>query len=339
MRGVDYVLDRLPLLLAFGAALGFLLLIVHLAIAPLNLADVAYLLLLTLFATSVILTIDYLRQRNFRRQVRERIGEPSAAPLQQPASREQRATVELLARTIASVSEEVALLREQADQHRSFVDLWVHNMKTPVSVIQLTAQQNGGPGWDSITEEAERLARGLDTMLATSRLERFDLDLQVRSTELLPLVRESVNELKSSWLLAGIYPVVIGTASSAETDPKWLKVVLRQLLVNALKYSAGASKVTVTVSDDSISVSDEGQGIPAGELPRVFDRFYTGGRDRARSASTGMGLYLAAQVCGRLGHSLRIDSEVDQGTTVTIGFNPAGLHRLGDSTVRFTAGK
>ncbi len=336
MRPVDYLLDRLPLLLAFGLAILFLLLVVHLAIAPLNPADAGYMLLLALVSTGVILAVDFARHRSFRSQISERLD----APPVNAASREQRAIAELLASTRARHGAELNELKQQMERHRTFIDQWVHNMKTPVAVIQLTAQQNDGPAWASVAEESERLAQGLDIMLGIARLERFELDLHVARTDLTGLVRESVNELRSSWLLAGVYPSVVGEPDAfAETDPKWLKVVIRQLLVNAIKYGGAGQRVTISVSAEAVSISDEGPGIPPEELPRVFDRFYTGAANRGKAASTGMGLHLAAQVCDRLNHSLTVTSAVGQGTTATVGFRPAGLHHFGDSAARLRAGR
>ncbi len=340
MKPLDYLLDRLPLLLAFTISLIFLLLVVHLAVAPLNVADAAYLLLLALVSTSLILGVDYSRHRSFRQQIKERLAESSAAPLVNPASREQRAVAELLTRSTARHGAELGELRQQMEQHRTFLDQWIHNMKTPVAVIQLTAQQNEGQAWDSIAEETDRLEQGLNIMLGIARLERFEFDLHVVRTDLNALARECVNELRSSWLLAGMYPRITGTPEAfAETDPKWLKVVIRQSLVNAIKYGAHGQHVTVNVTGTELSITDEGPGIPPEELPRVFDRFYTGASNRSRAASTGMGLHLAAQVCDLLNHTIAITSTVGEGTTVTVGFTAAGLHHFGDSAARLRTGK
>ena len=114
-------------------------------------------------------------------------------------------------------------------------------------------------------------------------------------------------------------------------------MVLRQLLGNAIKYGGPGQHVTISVSADELRVSDEGEGIPASDLPRVFDRFHTGRQGRHRTASTGMGLHLAARICEHLGHGLRIESIEGEGTTVTVSFHAAGVHRLGDNAERFGA--
>lgn len=361
MRPRDYLLDRLPLLLAFAAALGVLLLVVHLAYRPLQLGDVAYIALLAVVATAAILAVDHQRHRQFRREVAERLAarptnlDRLIAPLPRAASRELRAMTALLDATSAQAAAELQRHRSDAEQHRVFVDQWVHQMKTPVAVLELTARQqqvtaggSTGPAdtaarqantaaWRSVAEETDALANGLDLMLSTARLERFELDLRPELVDLGAAARAAVNDLKRAWIRAGVYPKIDApdTVVRAETDPKWLQVVLRQLLTNAIKYSGDGATVTVTVTHHGeggvISVADTGIGIPPEDVPRVFERFYTGANGRRATASTGMGLYLAAEICRRLGHELDLESTVGRGTTVRVSIAPRAMHVLRDA--------
>jgi len=339
-----YVLDRLPLLLAFAAAVALLLLVVHLTVGPLSLGEAAYFVLLALVATTAILAVDYLRQRTFRQAVATRLdagSELDLSPLPRGASREQRAMTQLLNETQGRLLAELQRHKAAADEHRAFVDLWVHQMKTPLAVLELTTQQRlaqdgEAEAWASVAEEVEQLSNGLELMLSTARLERFELDLKPATVELAGAAREAVNDLKRSWLRSGVFPKVeaLSAPLEVETDPKWLQVVLRQLLTNAMKYSARGQQVTVRVIADGqgarLEVSDTGVGIPAEDLPRVFERFFTGSNGRRGQASTGMGLYLAAEICRRLGHVLELESRQGAGTTATLRILPSGVHRLKD---------
>lgn len=361
MRPRDYLLDRLPLLAAFAAALVVLLLVVHLAYRPLRLEDVGYIVLLAVIAAAAILAVDHQRHRAFRAEVARRLGsrEDLAAPLPRAASRELRAMAALLQTTSAAASGDAQRLRADAERHRAFIDLWVHQMKTPLAVLELTARQHraGGAGeaWRGVAEEVDALAHGLDLMLASARLDRFELDLRPELTDLGVAARTAVNDLKSAWIRSEVYPRVTTpgpagdeldgggpAAVTAETDPLWLQVILRQLLTNAIKYSHAGSHVDVTVephgSGARITVADTGVGIPPEDVPRVFDRFFTGANGRLGRASTGMGLYLAAEVCRRLGHELSLESAVGKGTTARLTIAPEGLHRFaGDGSVRSRA--
>lgn len=342
MTARAYLQDRAPLLLSFGVALMFLLLVVHLGVAPLTVADAGYVLLLATVAASLILWVDYRRQSPFRRGVQRRLeggGEAPLEPAPLPAgkTREQRALALLLERSQRQALEVLQEHRRAAEQHRAFIDLWVHQMKTPLAVLELTAaQEEPSDAWRSVAEETASLAQGLELMLASARLERFELDLRPMTVDLAEVARAGVNALKDSWIRFGIYPSVHAPQEAVlvETDPKWLAVVLRQLLTNAIKYSSVGGRVRLTVSPlpagagATLAVADEGLGIPAEETPRVFERFFTGTNGRTTQASTGMGLYLAAEICRRLGHQLSVSSTVGEGSTFMVELTPSGMRRL-----------
>ncbi len=345
MTLADYLLDRLALLAGFVAAMLLLMLVVHLGVARLSLVNAGYILLLGGVASAALLLVDFRRQLGFRRAVSRALEQQGGhtrhddlvvTPLPPAKTREQRALVELLVGSERRALDTLQGHRRKAEQHRAFVDLWVHQMKTPLAVLELTAQQEeDSEAWRSVAEEVGNLSQGLELMLTNARLERFDLDLSPSRVDLVQLARAGVNELKASWIRHGVYPSVVAAEEpvAAETDPKWLAVVLRQLLTNAIKYGRPGAKVQVALrtlagGGAAISVTDEGPGIPEADVPRVFERFYTGFNGRRTQASTGMGLYLAAEICRRLGHELTVETAVGEGSTFTVSILPRGLHRL-----------
>lgn len=347
MRLLDQLLDQLPVMVAFTLAVAFLLLVVHLGVSPLSRGEAGYVLLLALVSLAVVLGVDNLRKKAFRSEVHRRLetGDVmAAAPLPHPASREQRALTRLLEGSQAAATARLTDLRRVADEHRKFIDQWVHQMKTPVNVIQLAADRRDDAAWDDVLEEAARLADGLELVLAASRLERFELDYAPTESDLTALVKGMLNELRGAFIRSGVFPRVKNEgAVSAVTDPKWLQVVLRQLLTNAIKYSPSGSQVTVSVSQDGavsvIAVADTGAGIPPEDLPRVFERYFTGTNGRRFGASTGMGLHLAAEVCRRLGHELAIESSVPGGTTAVVRIGRAGVHLFDETAGQPATGR
>lgn len=335
----SFVLDRLGLIVGFLLSTALLLLIVHLSVARLDAGTVGYFLLLAGLLGALNLLVGYWRQRRFRQEVAARLRTGAtleAAPLTAGRTREQRALVALVEGARRAAAYETQLHRTAVEEHRAFVDLWVHQMKTPVTVLELTAREarDSPSAWESVQEEVASLAHGLDLMLNSARLERFNLDLSPAEVDLASLTRQAVNELKASWLRSGVYPnlVVPDAPVLVETDAKWLLFVLRQLLVNAIKYSQRGARVSLRVESSgttaTVSVSDEGIGIPPEDLPRIFERYFTGRNGRLRSASTGMGLYLVERVCAKLGHGVEVASRVGAGTTFTLTLRTEGLHRL-----------
>jgi len=215
--------------------------------------------------------------------------------------------------------------KKQQDQ-LNFMNQWVHQMKTPLSVIELIAQDADDERIDSIAEETDRLKNGLEMALYVARLETFEQDFIVERVSLLTVIESVIDENKRYFIRNNVYPEVkVNTDLEVETDKKWLRFILNQLFSNAIKYSAG-SKENIKISAFSrereviLEVKDSGVGIVASDLPRVFQPFYTGENGRKFKESTGMGLYLTHEVCKKLNHNITLESEVGKGTTVQVVF-------------------
>jgi OmpR family two-component system sensor histidine kinase YxdK len=221
---------------------------------------------------------------------------------------------------------EVQTLYAGQNRQTQFMNNWVHQMKTPISVIGLLLQEEGKLDRESIGEEVERIRRGLDTVLVNARLETFESDMQIERVVLKRLIQEIVTEHKRLFITNGVFPVIsIDENFNVATDVKWLRFAILQFITNAVKYSFDEGKkvhLTASYAKQGIlfTVRDEGIGIPASDLNRVTKPFFTGENGRLTGESTGMGLYIAAEVCEKLGHPLKIGSVQGIGTTVTILF-------------------
>ncbi len=361
MRPIDYLLDRAALLLAFAGGTLLVLLVVGLGDVALRPGDALYGLLLAATLVAVVLVVDHRRQRAYRRDVTRQLARPAAAAqdlatLVGAKTREQRSLNRLLEHRHQRTADELRAYRERSATHRTFVDQWVHHMKTPLSVLELTVQEALRRGetpshdlWESVAEELDAISEGMELMLGLSRLEGFEVDLRPARVDLASVARDAVNGLKRSWIRNGVFPRVEAPHAPVvvESDAKWLGVVLRQLLTNALKYSAvdaGGDPTddgtegprptvvvrVVAVADGArLTVTDSGIGIPEEDVPRVFERFFTGRNGRIGRASTGMGLFVAAEIAGRLGHEIALTSVPGRGTSVSLRFASRGVHRLG----------
>ncbi|WP_427108704.1 sensor histidine kinase [Lysinibacillus xylanilyticus] len=211
-------------------------------------------------------------------------------------------------------------------RHDQFINQWVHQMKTPISVIELLLQDERPLDKKNVQEEIDRLRRGLDMVLVNARLENFEEDMQVEQVALKTIVTATVNENKRLFITKRVFPEIhIEDDIIVASDSKWLRFIIGQFVTNAVKYTFEANKkivISAIKKNDyvQLSIRDEGIGIPASDLSRVTKAFFTGENGRKTGESTGMGLYLAKEICGRLGHELNITSEVGKGTIVTVTF-------------------
>ncbi|MGF7048164.1 signal transduction histidine kinase [Paenibacillus sp. DS2015] len=239
---------------------------------------------------------------------------------------------ELLRNIDRQYQEKLNVHVRQMDQHIVFINRWVHQMKTPISVIQLTLQDLEDETASSIQEELEKLRKGLEMVIYTSRLDRFEDDFHVESLFLRKTVSEAVSENRRLFIRRGVsVNIQVDAGLRIYSDAKWLMFMLTQILTNAVNYTAGSGKA-VTISaqrlgnDTILEISDQGIGISPEDLKRVFNPYFTGERGRQYHESTGMGLYLVKEICTRLGYAVELESQPEAGTTIRIIVN-GNAHR------------
>ncbi len=367
--GWAFLVDHLPYALVFAAALGLALVVVHFrqvlagVTVPL---DLPYVGLLATLAFGLGLAYDYGRQRRFRKMLETlRAGSPldAFAALRGAATHEQTLTEEVIRAQHRAYLDELAAHRVRQQHDFLFFSRWAHQMKTPLSVIDLTLEAEEKEGrlpsevLADLREETDKLADGLELLLSSARLGDFRADFVVGRTNLTDIARRAINTHRRAFIRRRVYPVLEAPPEPVwvKTDEKWLGFVLGQLVNNAIKYSAPARvtrfrdgtasdpelgdaapddpagsatdrspKMTVRVIREPnlcrLEVADCGVGIPPEDVERVFDPFFTGTNGRLYPEATGIGLYLAKEVCDRLGHRIDVTSALHRGTTVSVTF-------------------
>ncbi len=224
-------------------------------------------------------------------------------------------------------AEDIAHLNKKQDEHHVFLDRWIHQMKTPVSVIELLAQELDEPESSDVREETERLKTELNTVLYMARLRSVQTDYHIKQVNLVDIVNSVNNDNKRLFIRNKIYPEVKEQTENVhvESDEKWLFFILSQIIQNAIKYSANEAN-TILIEIDHVSgkgvcqITDYGVGIPLEDKRRLFDMFFTGENGRKFRESTGVGLYLVKEVADYLGHEIEVESIVGEGTTFRIIF-------------------
>ncbi len=221
----------------------------------------------------------------------------------------------------------IKLAEKARKDHLAFMNQWVHQMKTPLSVIRLTLEEDDDPRSDSLLEEADRMEKGLETVLYAARLETFDRDFRVEPVSLKAICENAIRENKRLFIGSKVYPdLQVDAGLLVESDAKWLGFLVGQIVTNAVKYSADShEKVTFTSltrgAEAVLEIRDRGIGIPLEDVKRVFQPFFTGDNGRKLRESTGMGLYFAREIAERLGHRIELESEAGAGTRVRVVFS------------------
>ena len=199
-----------------------------------------------------------------------------------------------------------------------YYTMWVHQIKNPIAAMRLLLLQNEeGAQTAELQEELQRIEQYVEMVLYYLRLDSHSSDFLFRSCKLDQILRSAIHTYAGQFIRRKVKLVYHGTDSTVLTDEKWLQFVVEQILSNALKYAPGGT-VTIQLEGDVLVIQDTGIGIAEEDLPRIFEKGFTGLNGRGPQRSTGIGLYLCRQITSRLGHIITIESQPGQGTTVRL---------------------
>lgn len=338
MRLRDYLADHVPQLACW---LVTLLLAELLAVAAGLTTDACVVLaaLLALGGASA-LVLGYLRDWRFLRDLGDNAATLEHAwqlPLviEEPDSRMGRSVLEALAAQGRSAADDVNESVRQLSAYRSYIEAWIHEVKVPIAAAGLVASRLDVDGRSALLRELDRINAQVEQALWYARSESAELDYTIRETPLACIVRDACKDNARLLIESGAsVEVAIDEGQRVFTDAKWAAFVISQAVVNAAKYGAVHVRASASVEDGGstdertvLELADDGWGIPAADVPHVFERGFTGENGHAQARSTGMGLYLAARICEKLGLGLEIASEEGSGTRVLVSF-PHDRRRL-----------
>ncbi len=237
--------------------------------------------------------------------------------------------------TLSIIEEDYQELIKKIDRHRldvineknksysnmlDYYTIWVHQIKTPISAMRLILQSEKSDINDELLEQLFKTEQYVEMVLQYIRLENLNSDLMFKNYSLDSMVKQVVRKYSKLFIRKKINLVYENLNRYVLTDEKWLVFVIEQLISNSLKYTSSGN-ISIYMDKTrpcTLVIEDTGMGIEEEDLPRVFEKGYTGYNGRADKKSTGIGLYLCRQILNRLSHSIEIESEVGKGTKVKI---------------------
>lgn len=217
---------------------------------------------------------------------------------------------------------EMNAIQEKQKEHYDFIVSWFHEIKTPIAVLHLIQQTDIDA--NSLREEIRKIEDYVDQALYYAKLDSFNQDYGIESCDMIGIVKDTVKDHSKTFISKKIRIHLPSESMSVLSDSKWLKFIVNQLLTNSLKYADNGGEISIstneTPQEKQLIIRDNGIGIAPQELPRIFNRGFTGETGRTYSKSTGMGLYLAQQLSNKLGHYITCTSEVSSYTEFIIHF-------------------
>lgn len=201
---------------------------------------------------------------------------------------------------------------------QDYFTLWAHQIKTPIAAMRLILQTKPENSAGEIEGELFRVEQYVEMVLNYLRLDSDSTDFVFRTCALDDIIRQCVRKYAKQFIRKRIRLEYDGTALQVLTDEKWLCFVIEQILSNALKYTSAGS-IRIFTQGETLVIADTGMGIAPEDLPRIFDRGFTGLNGRRDTRASGIGLYLCRRICRSLGHTIRASSVPGQGTEIRIG--------------------
>lgn len=270
----------------------------------------------------ITLAIEYLRRRNFYRTLLQNLAELDQAylileTLERPSFYDGAMMFDALYAINKSMNENVKKYRLGAQEFQEYVEMWIHEVKTPLATLTLLSKD------PKIDEQIKRLDDDVEQILYFARAENAERDYLINEVSLAKVVGEVANRNRAMLQAQQINFVVQNVDYKVRTDSKWLEFILNQIINNSIKYQCRTIKIAAERQNGIISLTiyDDGIGISAKDLPRVFDKSFTGSNGRKGRKSTGMGLYIAKVLCEKLGHKIEIASEEGKYTMAKISFS------------------
>ena len=285
-----------------------------------------------LFITYILIfLIDYLRKKKFYTDLLLNIESLDKAylvleTLNKPEFYEGELLYQSLYEINKSMSEFVNDKEERLQDFKEYIEMWIHEVKVPLSSLVLTFTNNKKDIDIKVRKELKRLENYLDQVLYYVRSENAEVDYIIKEVDLSKIIKNVGIHNMDDLLINSIEFSTSVVDYKVYTDSKWLEFILNQIINNSIKYKKDKDsyiKIYVEDSNDktTLIIEDNGIGIPKSDLKYVFNKTFTGSNGHEKNKSTGMGLYIAKKLCKKLGHKIEIESIKNKYTKVYITFS------------------
>ena len=294
----------------------------------LPLAAVLYPAGLFFLTGAAVMLLDFIRVRKKHEQLRHLVGLTCDEIGTLPAA--ENVTEADYQAIVAALREENKALAaasvRRMDEMMDYYGTWAHQIKTPIAAMRLYLQTEDSELGRNLSGELLRIEQYADMVMAYLRLDSASSDYVFRTHGIDAVVRPAVRRFAPQFIARRIRLVYEALEGTVVTDEKWLGFVIEQLLSNALKYSHDGGTVCIYLEEPkTLCVADDGIGIAPEDMPRIFEKGYTGINGRLDGRASGIGLYLCRRICRALGVGITARSTPGQGTTVCLDLTQSAL--------------
>lgn len=229
-----------------------------------------------------------------------------------------------------SMNDTIAEYRRRNEDYSRYIETWVHEVKTPIASCKLIIENHSDPVTRSLEEEVDRIDQYVEQALYYTRSTVVEKDYVIRRCSLDQIVSQVIKNHAKTLISRQFSIERENLDQTVYTDVKWIDFILSQIVTNTVKYRAAEKPVlrfTAKADENQVTlrIEDNGCGISAHDLPRIFDKGFTGDNGRQVAKSTGMGLYLVKQLCDKMNIGIQAESLPGRGTTLLLTFPLSGF--------------
>lgn len=326
MNGKLYWKNRLPFLLANLVCM--IALTVFLLVCGNSLSAVLLILLVWIVIVLGGLTYTYWKRKRQMQRLLDMTGRLSERYLipevmELPEQAEDQVYYRILKMAGKSMLEQIGDVKRERLEYKEYIEQWIHEIKTPITAMKLLCENHRTDWTKELLLELEKTNRFTEQALYYARSEHTEKDYSVREMALSQVVHQAIADNKYLLLQNGVRLEVEELQDTVYSDEKWVRFILNQLIANAVKYCTGQPVLRFSARRQQnqviLVVEDNGIGIPSSDLPRIFEKGFTGQNGRIVQQSTGIGLYLCKRLCEKLGIGITADSS-EHGTAISLSF-------------------
>lgn len=273
---------------------------------------------------------DYLRKKQYYDEIKENMESLDkkyliSEVIEEGTFTESKLIYDVICKSNKAMNDEIGEFKRGINDYREYIELWVHEIKTPIATCKLLIENNESPLTESIGEEVCKLENYIDQALFYTRSNTIEKDYIIKEMSLSSCLNKVLNNNADSLIKKRVKISLGDLEKIVYSDSKWIEFILGQIISNSIKYMNKEHKeLKIYCNENSkyviLNIEDNGAGISEKDIPRVFHKGFTGENGRKFGKSTGIGLYLCKKLCKKLGLDINLVSEEGKFTRVSIIF-------------------
>lgn len=232
---------------------------------------------------------------------------------------------EIISQATKSMNDDISEAIRNSNDYKEYIELWVHEIKTPIATCKLLIENNDNEVTESIGEEVTKVEDYIEQVLFYARSNAVEKDYLIKEINLKKSINAVIRKNANTLIEKRVKVDIRNVDKIVSCDSKWIEFILGQIVSNSIKYMDKKESVLKIYSENIgndviLKICDNGIGMDEKSVIKAFEKGYTGENGRRFGKSTGMGLYLCKKLCEKLGLGINIKSKENEGTEVTILF-------------------